>query len=173
MSIILSDSSCITLIGMAGCGKSTVGCALAKRIDWALLDTDRLIEATYGDTLDNLLASRDMPSFLHLEEDTVSRLNVRRCVVATGGSVIYGPRAVAHLKTLGPLVYLRVSAPTILKRHANCPPKAFISLSGGDAAQVFAERAPLYEAAADLVLHADDLGPDDVAALCCERLNLR
>ena len=44
----LTEDKCVTLIGMAGAGKSTVGRAVAERLGWAYVDTDHLIESTYG-----------------------------------------------------------------------------------------------------------------------------
>ena len=44
----LTEDKCVPLIGMAGAGKSTVGRAVAERLGWAYVDTDHLIESTYG-----------------------------------------------------------------------------------------------------------------------------
>jgi len=148
----ISDEGCVSLIGMAGAGKSTLSALLARRLGWACLDTDRLIEATCGQRLPDILARLGLSAFLRLEEDVVAGLSVKRCVVATGGSVIYGPRAIRHLKACGPVVYLSIDLPTFLARVGDPGERAFIVPDGLGLADVYAERQPLYAAAADLTV---------------------
>ncbi|MDY7000649.1 MAG: shikimate kinase, partial [Thermodesulfobacteriota bacterium] len=97
----LTDEACLSLIGMAGAGKSTVGRALAKKLDWAFLDTDDLLQAHHGLSLQELFNAFGREKFLQAEEEVVAGMDVRRCVVATGGSVVYGHKAMHKLKSLG------------------------------------------------------------------------
>lgn len=91
--------SCISLIGMAGAGKSTLGRMLSERMGWAHLDTDNLIEATYGMPLQQVLDGLGLEQFLRAEETVVATLMVRRTVVSTGGSVVYGPRTLKRIRS--------------------------------------------------------------------------
>lgn len=156
----ISDEGCVSLVGMAGAGKSTLASLLARRLGWAWLDTDRLIEATAGQGLSDLLAARGLEGFLRLEEDVVAELCVKRCVVATGGSVVYGPRAMARLKASGPVVFLSIDLPTFLARVGDPGKRAFVVPPGLDLAAVYAERQPLYAAAADCTVTTCGVTPE-------------
>lgn len=148
--------SCVSLIGMAGAGKSTLGRMLAERLDWAHLDTDNLIEATYGQPLQQVLDGLGLAEFLRAEETVVATLMVRRTVVSTGGSVVYGPRAVERLKLLGPVVFLEVGLETFLQRVGGGEGRGLAVAPGKSFADVFHERQPLYRAAADFTLRTDE-----------------
>lgn len=155
----VSDERCISLIGMAGAGKSTLAGLLARRLGWACLDTDRLVEATSGKSLAALLDSLGLDAFLRLEEDVVADLGVKRCVVATGGSVIYGPRALAKLHQCGPVVHLSIDLPTFLERVGDPATRAFVVPPGMSLADVYAQRQPLYAAAADRTVKSCGVTP--------------
>lgn len=148
--------SCVSLIGMAGAGKSTLGRMLSERLGWAHLDTDNLIEATYGMPLQQVLDGLGLEAFLSAEETVVATLMVRRTVVSTGGSVVYGPRAVERLKLLGPVVFLDVSLETFLRRVGGGEGRGLAVAPGKSFADVFHERQPLYQAAADITLRTDE-----------------
>lgn len=152
---------CLSLIGMAGAGKSTLGRALARDLGWALVDTDRLMEAHWGGPLQALLDRFGLEGFLRAEEDVVTKLWLWRTVVATGGSVVYGPRAVKRLRELGPVVYLRVGVGTICGRVKDARGRGLARRPEQTLEQLYAEREPLYRAAADLTLDMDDCSIDN------------
>ncbi|WP_051822704.1 homoserine kinase [Desulfonatronum thiodismutans] len=151
---------CLSLIGMAGAGKSTLGRALAQDLGWALVDTDRLMEAHWGAPLQALLDQFGLEDFLRAEEDVVAKLWLWRTVVATGGSVVYGPRAVGRLRELGPVVYLRVGVGTICDRVRDARGRGLARRPEQTLEQLYAEREPLYRSAADLTLDMDDCSID-------------
>jgi shikimate kinase len=149
----LEDDPCISLVGMAGAGKSTLGRRLADRLGWAHMDTDRLVEAHWGQGLQELLDERGPEEFLAAEEAAVAGLSVKRCVVSTGGSVVYSRRIVSRLKSLGPVVYLRIDLETFLRRVGPAADRGFVVRTGcAGLEDVYAERQPLYEAAADVTV---------------------
>lgn len=151
----LEPTGCLSLIGMAGAGKSTLGRLLAEKLGWAHLDTDRLIEAYYGLPLQELLDGLGRPAFMRAEETLVSMLGVRRAVISTGGSVIYGPAAVERLKLLGPVVFLKIGLPTFLRRVGDAGQRGLAIAPGLTREDLFLERQPLYQAAADFTLNTD------------------
>ncbi|WP_461208857.1 homoserine kinase [Desulfocurvus sp. DL9XJH121] len=155
MSTIVSQRTncpCVTLVGMAGAGKSTVGAALAERLGWAHVDTDLLIEAFFGQELQAVFDALGRERFLEAEEEVVAGLNLKRAVVSTGGSVIYGPRAVARLKELGPVIHLEPGLEEARKRVGDARGRGLAIADGQSFDDLYRERRPLYEAAADLTL---------------------
>ena len=156
----VSDERCVSLIGMAGAGKSTLAALLAARLGWACLDTDRLIEAHCRARLPDILSRHGLAGFLAIEEEVVAGLGVKRCVVATGGSVVYGARAVARLRAMGPVVHLTIDLPTFLARVGDPGARAFVMPGGMSLSDVYAERQPLYAAAADLTVTSCGVTPE-------------
>lgn len=140
---------CISIIGMAGAGKTTIGRELSALIGWGQLDADNVIEATYGSILQNISTSMDKESFLDLEGEIVSILNVRHCIISTGGSVIYRDKAMQHLRSLGPVIYLAVPLSVILKRIARKPQRGLAINPGQTVEDLYNERVQLYEKYAD------------------------
>ncbi len=162
--------SCVSLIGMAGAGKTTIGCALARRLHWAHLDTDRLLEAYWGCALQELVDGLGLKEFLRAEEKLVSELWLWRTVISTGGSVIYGPAAIRRLKSLGAVVYLHVSVATVCARVKGGQGRGLARRPGRSLEQLYEEREPLYRAAADYVLNVEDCDLDTATARLCEWL---
>jgi shikimate kinase len=145
----------ISLIGMAGAGKSTLGRLLAEKLGWAHLDTDRLIESFYGLPLQDVLDGLGLEDFLKVENSLVAMLNVRRTVISTGGSVIYGREAMERLHLLGPVVHLDISLHSFLKRVGDGSNRGLAIAPGRTREDLYLERQPLYMAAADFTLSTD------------------
>lgn len=169
---VIPEGGCVCIIGMAGAGKTTVGRELAALLGWPQLDTDHVIEATYGVRLQAIADSMSKEEFLDLEGTVISRLNVRRCVVSTGGSAAYRSHAIAHLKSLGPMVHLSVPLPVILERIARKPERGLAINPGQTVEDLFYEREALYKAAADMTILGGN-GPaagyaEDIARLLAE-----
>lgn len=86
----------IILIGMPGCGKSTVGVVLAKLIGYRFLDSDLVIQEKEDRLLSEIIAQEGLDDFLKIENRINSEITARKTVIATGGSVIYGKEAMRH-----------------------------------------------------------------------------
>ena len=164
--------SCVSLVGMAGAGKSTLGLLLAKRLGFAHLDTDKVIEAYYGRDLQDLLDLFGPERFLDAEEMVVRQLYLRRAVVSTGGSVIYRAGAVERLKALGPVVHLDIGREAFLERVGRAENRGFVRPGGRDLGDVYAERTPLYRAAADFCVSTDHGQPEECAGRILEWLGV-
>ena len=91
----------VILIGMPGCGKSTVGVLLAKALGLAFVDTDVVFQAQAGKKLQKIIEETGIDAFLAREEEVILGLSCDQTVIATGGSVVYGARAMAHLHAHG------------------------------------------------------------------------
>ena len=142
----------VTLIGMPGSGKSTVGVLLAKLLGHQFLDVDLLIQEREGALLQEILDSRGTAAFLDAEEAAVLSLDCRRTVIAPGGSAVCREGAALHLKTLGPVVYLQVSLEELTRRIRNLSTRGIAMEPGQTLSDVLAFRDPLYRRYADLVV---------------------
>lgn len=162
---------CITLVGMAGSGKTTVGKALAAKLDWVQVDVDHVIEAAYGTRLQDVADSMSKEEFLDMEADIICKLNTQRTVLSPGGSAVYRRRAVDALRAMGPIVFLDVPTPTILYRISLNPERGLAIAPGQTIEDLIAERAALYDAAADFHLNADGLDPEQCAQAIVDWLN--
>ena len=86
----------IILIGMPGCGKSTVGVILAKIIGFHFIDADLLIQEREGRLLSRILEEDGPEAFNQIENEVNLGIDGSNTVVATGGSVVYGKEAMEH-----------------------------------------------------------------------------
>ncbi|WP_297216300.1 homoserine kinase [uncultured Desulfovibrio sp.] len=160
----------ITLIGMAGAGKSTVGQALAQLLGWAFMDGDYLMEALYASRLQGVTEALDKETFLDLEGTVISHIQACRTVIATGGSVVYREGAMRHLASLGTVVYLEVPFALIEERIARNPDRGLAIAPGQTLEGLFREREALYRQYADLVCPAGEMGPAQCALWIREHL---
>lgn len=161
----------LVLIGMPGAGKSTVGQLLAARWSVPFVDTDQLLEAHSGESLQSQLDRIGYAAMRKVEEDFVATCALPpQAVVSTGGSVVYGPRAMQHLRSYGICVYLQISLATVTQRVDNWDSRGFSCAPGQTLAEVYQERLPLYHRYADLTLPCDGLSPGEVVQLLEERL---
>jgi len=152
----------IVLIGMAGAGKSTVGVLLAKALSRTFIDTDLLIQAAEGRRLQEILDRDGIEAFRRLEEKHLLGLSARGAVIATGGSVVYSARAMAHLKDNGVAVYLYLPVDALERRVTNLDSRGIVMAPGQTFAELYRERQPLYEKYADLTIDCSGLGHDAV-----------
>lgn len=145
----------IILIGMPASGKSTAGVILAKTIGYGFLDIDILIQERTGRTLQDIIDGDGIEEFMKIEEQTVLSVDVEKTVIATGGSVVYGEKAMAHLQTIGSIVYLKSSCENIEKRLDNIMTRGVVMKPGRTIRDVYAERVSLYEKYAGVTVDAD------------------
>lgn len=160
----------IILIGMAGAGKSTVGKALAQRLNWACADTDHIIEAHYGVVLQGVADALSKEAFLDMECRIIRSLRLNRTVLATGGSVVYREEGMKHLAAMGPLVHLDVSLPVILERIARKPDRGLAIAPGQTLEDLFHERERLYRRYADVSLAVESMSPEECAEAIIAKL---
>ena len=142
----------ITLIGMPGSGKSTVGVLLAKALGYQFLDTDLLLQQREGALLQDILEGRGVEGFLDAEERVLTSLACQGTVIAPGGSAVCRPRSMAHLARLGRIVYLQVPLAELERRVDNITTRGIAMAPGESLGQVFARREPLYRRYAQLTV---------------------
>ena len=168
----MSQKRNIILIGMPGSGKSTVGVVLAKELGYSFLDSDLLIQQKTGQKLQSIIDEWGDDGFLALEEEVNAAIDVDRTVIATGGSVIFGPKAMEHLRTQGLVVHLDLSPAALEERLANIRTRGVVMQPGQTIADIYHIRTPLYLKYAHKTIHTDGKRLEEVvdilAALCRE-----
>jgi XRE family transcriptional regulator, aerobic/anaerobic benzoate catabolism transcriptional regulator len=142
----------IALIGLRGAGKSTLGVALAERLEMPFLELDRLIEQQSGLTLDLIFDFRGQSGFRQLErqclEDVIQRYP--RFVMATGGSLVSEPATFERLLSSCFTVWVRTSPEEHMQRviaQGDMRPMANNRDSMSDLKRILAEREVLYSQA--------------------------
>lgn len=146
----------IVLIGMPGAGKSTVGVVLAKVVGHKFVDSDLLIQETYGKLLHELITEHGLDGFLEIENQVNAGLQIDNSIIATGGSVIYGKGAMDHLKEIGLVVYLKLTLESIADRLGDLQQRGVALKEGWGLKELYEERVPLYEKYADLIIDCEE-----------------
>lgn len=145
----------VILIGMPGAGKSTVGVVLAKHLGYTFLDSDLVIQQKYGRLLHELISEHGVEGFWKIENDVNAGLTCDRTVIATGGSAIYGKEAMEHLRSMGTVVYLRLTLEQIEERLGDLTERGVTLREGQDLKALYEERTPLYEKYAHVIIDCD------------------
>lgn len=147
----------IVLIGMPGAGKSTVGVILAKVLGYDFVDSDIVIQQKEGRRLSQIIQEEGTEGFIEIENRINAELTVSNSIIATGGSVVYGKEAMAHLKEIGTIVYLKLSYHTISERLSDIKNRGVVLKEGQTLWNLYEERTALYEKYADVIIEEDGL----------------
>ncbi len=161
---------------MPASGKSTAGVLLAKTIGYGYIDCDLLIQNEQKALLCDIITRAGVKGFIEIEEKVNAELWAERCVISTGGSVIYGEKAMQHLKTLGKIIYIKVSLEELERRLAGKDMFArgvVMKKPGTTLAELYAERAPLYEKYADITVDCDRLSLDQTVEAIIESVRIQ
>ena len=151
----------LVLIGMPGAGKSTLGVLLAKDRAQSFVDTDLLIQEKIGCTLQEYLDEYGYQKLRQLEEDVIVSHRFENCVVATGGSAVYGRNAMAHLQKDGRILYLNISMATLAARVRNQATRGIACAPNSSMEDVFKERQQLYLQYANDIIDMDSMTIDE------------
>ena len=160
----------IVLIGMPGAGKSTIGVLLAKSMLMDFVDTDLIIQRITGKPLCEIIKDQGIEAFIKIENDTICDECFENSVIATGGSAVYGKTAMEKLKSEGVIVYLKVDASELKSRIKNIHTRGIAMKDGQGLDSLYNERAPLYEAYADIIIECGGRTPEECVDLIIEKL---
>lgn len=152
----------VILIGMPGCGKSTLGVVLAKVLGYEFTDSDLLLQKRAGKLLREIIAERGEEGFLALEGAVNAGIQAEGHVIATGGSVVYSKDAMEHFQKIGKIVYLKLSYATICSRLGNIRRRGVVLRDGQSLKDLYDERIPLYEQYADIIVDAEGYGIEEL-----------
>lgn len=152
----------IVLIGMPGAGKSTIGVILAKVLGYEFIDSDLLIQAQEKSLLKDIIKDNGLEGFIGIENQINSEIQTQKTVIATGGSVIYGKEAMGHLRDIGTIVYIHLSLDILKNRLGNMKQRGVALKDGQTLKSLYAERCPLYEKHADIIVDGDGKTVEEV-----------
>ena len=136
----------IILIGMPGCGKSTIGKAVADKLKKTYIDTDIEIVKATGKSIPQIFAESGEDGFRKIETQILAEFGAKSgLLIATGGGCVTRPENYPHLHRNGTMVWI--------KRDIQSLPAEGRPLSkNGDLDSMYAIRKPLYESFADIVI---------------------
>lgn len=155
----------IVLIGFMGCGKSTVGKILAKKLNLRFCDSDTVIEDREGTAINAIFAEKGEGYFRALEKDTIRELSEQKgLVIATGGGAVMNPENVKNLRGSGVVFFLDVTPETVLNRLQGDNSRPLLKRADKESAvtELMSKRSPFYIEAAHHTVNADNT-PEAVA----------
>lgn len=159
----------IVLIGFMGCGKTTVGRELNKRLGYPLIDMDQIIEERAGKSITRIFAEEGEPAFRDMETDLLRELsqpdNPRR-IISTGGGIVGRQENRELLHMLGYVVWLNAPRETIIARTLKHKTRPLLNTENPEdrITRMMAERHPLYAESAHLEVDTTGLSSREVAA---------
>lgn len=167
------NRSNIVLIGMPGCGKSAIGTLLAQAASMSYVDTDSLIQAATGRTLQDIV-DRDGPMGLRrIEEQVLCSVDCRDHVIATGGSAVYSEPGMHHLQAIGAIVFLKVDLETLQARIHDYDTRGLAKAPDQTLEDLFNERAALYNRYAEVTIESARLSEREACTAILETLRDR
>jgi len=166
---MIDSNSSVFLVGMPGCGKSTLGKAFVKVTDFSFIDTDDAIIAEQQKSIEQIYHEVSEIGFRKVEHNFIEKLEPKsKTIICTGGGFpcFFGNMEI--MKTKGIVVFIDVSPNEIYNRikdtnftgrpiYQNKTPKQIQEII----AKVLIERRPIYETA-HIILKGDDLLVDDL-----------
>ena len=162
----------IILVGMPGCGKSTVGVVLAKTLGMRFVDTDLIIQQEQQDVLHKLIERYGIKRFEEMEEEALlSVMDTEDTVIATGGSAVFCERGMNFLKQTGMCVYLEVPCDELKRRLSNIRTRGIAAAKGMTVEDIFKERSPYYEKYADIKIECTNKHIEEITEIIANRMN--
>ena len=158
---------------MPGSGKSTVGVILAKMASLDFVDTDILIQRAAGKSLQEIIDTDGYLVLRRIEEEVLLKLDCRDHVIATGGSAVYSPAAISHLKEDGVIIFLDVDIETLQSRIRNYETRGLAKRPDQTLEELFAERLALYREYADITISGAGLTQEEVCDTILRWIDLK
>ena len=135
----------ISFVGMAGCGKTTIGRLFAKKHRVGFIDTDHLIEKKLNKSLQDIKDEKGYMYLREIEQEIVLEIDASIQIISTGGSVIYSEQAITHLKQISSVVFIDTPYELIKKRIGDASDRGFSVPDGFSVKDAFDERMPMYQ----------------------------
>ena len=142
----------ISLIGMAGAGKSSVGKELARTLGFSFIDSDALIEKQHGKSLQNILDDEGYIKLREIENIALKSIQFNETILSTGGSAVYSDEAMEHIQQNSKVIFLEVPFSQILERVPSFLDRGFAKAPNQSVKDAFVERQELYKKYSDSVV---------------------
>ena len=133
-----------------------MGVLLAKGLGYRFLDSDLLLQEREGKLLHEIIEQEGIHRFLQIENQLNASLDVQQTVISTGGSAVYGKDAMAHLKKISHVLYLKIDYTSLVTRLGDYSHRGVVLPEGYTLRDLYNERTALYEQYADLVVDERD-----------------
>lgn len=154
----------ISLVGLPGSGKSTVGRQLARRLQLSFADSDHVIEQRLGCPIREYFEREGEERFRDVEEQVLDELTQQSGVLSTGGGAVLRAANREHLRGRGKVVYLKSTPEELFRRLRHDTQRPLLQVS--DPLQrlrdLYAVRDPLYRETAHFTI---ETGRPSVATL--------
>jgi shikimate kinase len=166
----------ILLVGMMGCGKTTTGGLVARRLGWEYRDSDADVEALTGRTVPEIFATDGEAAFRKAEAEVLATAcsSAQPSVIAVAGGAVLNPDNRTLIRACGTVVWLRAEPKNLAQRVGDGVGRPLLE---GDKDEIMArlltERAPHYAEVADAVIDVDHLTPDEVADRVLDAAGIR
>lgn len=155
----------VSLVGLPGSGKSTVGRQLARRLQLPFVDSDHVIEERLGCSIREYFEREGEARFRDVEESVIDELTERhQGVLSTGGGAVLRAANREHLRSRGKVIYLKSSPDELYRRlrHDTNRPLLQVDDPLGRLRDLYTARDPLYRETAHFTL---ETGRPSVATL--------
>lgn len=152
-----SPSLTISLVGMPGCGKSTVGRHLARQLSLRFIDSDTEIERIIGQPIRDYFAQRGEAAFRDVEQEVIAQLSGQPgTLLATGGGAVLRPSSRDALHSRSHVFYLRSTPEELFRRlrHDTNRPLLQVQDPLRRLRELYRERDPLYRRTAHFVVES-------------------
>jgi len=156
----------IVMVGLMGCGKSSVGKRLANKLGLTFVDADEEIERVAQKSITEIFADHGEAFFRDREGKVIARLLAAGPqVLATGGGAFINPETRANIKKLGISIWLRAELPVLMRRVAKRDTRPLLQNPDPEAVMrnLMTARYPIY-AEADLTIESRDVPHDTIVA---------
>lgn len=162
----------ITLIGMPGVGKSTIGVILAKIIGYEFIDSDIVIQKQEGKLLREIIAEVGSDGFLEIENRVHTEMDAKHAIISPGGSICYCTEGLKHLREISTVVYLKLDYEELAHRLGNLTARGVVLKDGQTLLDLYKERTPLYEQYAHVVINETGLQVEETLQAVIDALEL-
>jgi shikimate kinase len=146
----------VTFIGMAGCGKSTIGKALSQNLGIDFIDTDLLIEDKFKASLEEIKKNHGYKFVRNAEEETILSINNHIKIISTGGSAVYSEKSMLHLSSFSEIIYINTPLDVIKHRIGQGQQRGLAAPEGSTIDEIYQEREPLYRKWANTTLDGQE-----------------
>ncbi len=161
----------LTLIGMPGSGKSTIGKIIAENLGRLFIDLDILIKERTGRSHAEILSEKGGRDFIRMEGNFAMEVNLAGIVFSPGGSIVYSDEAMKKIKNESKIIYLSLSVDEIRERLGGAADgRGIVGLKEKGLDVLFGERDALCRSYADEVLDCGGLSKNDIVGLLINKM---